>query len=214
MGRYGFATGLFTLAALAAGCDRDHDHDRAETPPPGPVVTFQDDFSGAFPGPDWEVFSGDPFTSSQEGNGAPGLILDPDDGPVLVRSTFVFGSEVAFTLSFDVAPLVVQSGSFFRFLVVSADEGFVDAAFELDPFNEELTLAILDAEDLFEFAPNANFDFIEFTVDADGLATWWINGDAFLTRSGFPVDLYGIDLETTGGSFTTVVVDNVMLTRP
>jgi hypothetical protein len=208
---------LAAAAALAvvAGCSRhDDDDDDPIPPPPGSAVVFREDFSGSFPGSQWDILSGDPFTSGAEGNNPPSLILNPVDDSIVIRGDFVFSSADAFTLSFDTASFEVQAGSEFRFLVVAAGSGIVDASFETLPFDDEVFVSIMDVELTFELTPSTSFDFVEFTVDADGFATWRLNGVAIVSRAGFPIDLYEIDIETHGGEFTVIAVDNVMLTRP
>src|SRR5688572_18845424 len=117
------SSGRLLAAAVAlvaiSGCGGHRDDDDDPVPPSGAAVVFFDDFSGSFPGSRWDVLSGDPFTSHQEGNAAPSLILNPVDDSILVRGDFVFTSETAVTLAFDMASFEVQSGSEFRFLVVA-----------------------------------------------------------------------------------------------
>jgi len=208
---------LATTAALAIlfGCGGGGGgHGGGGPSNPGPTVAFFDDFSGPFPDPNWNIMSGDPFTSFSEGNGAPSLILQPAGIPIHVRSDFVYSTGQATTLSFDVASFEVQASTRFSFLVIFSDGGDVDAAFDFYPFTDELVLSILGSEVTLVFPPSTAFDAIEFTVDADGVATWWINGSAVLTNNGFPADLYEIGIETVGGDFTELALDNVLLTRP
>lgn len=216
--RRGVSVGrLLALAACAAllhGCGGKGRSHSSPPPPTGPVISFADDFSGPFPDPHWDILAGDPFTTSTEGNGAPALMLNPAGDPILIRSDFVFGADEAFTVSFDVASFEVQASSRFRFNIVWFDGLTIDASFDLRPFDDELVVTILDSEEVFLFPPSTAFDFVEFSVDVHGIATWWVNGSAVLSRSGFPVDLYEINIETVGGDFTTIVVDNVVLTRP
>ena len=204
---------LATAAALAvlSGCGGDGGGGHSD---PVIFVAFYDDFSGDFPDPNWNIMEGDPFTSFDEGNGAPSLILQPIGDPILVRSDFEFSSGQAMTLAFEVATFVEEASSQFSFLVVTASGGFIDASFDYFPFDAELVLAIEDSEVVLDFPSSTVFDVIEFTVDDHGVATWWINGDAVLSRSGFPVDLYEIEIETFGDDFTFLAVDNVLLTRP
>jgi len=199
--------------AVVSGCGDSHSGGGG---PPEPVQTtaFFDNFSGPFPGSNWIIMSGDPFISSSEGNGAPSLLLQPAGFPIDVRSDFVFPTGEATTLSFDVASFEVQASTRFSFLIVLAAGGDVDASFDMYPFDDELALSILGTEVTLEFPPSTVFDVIEFTVDPDGLATWWINGAAVLSKSGFPADLYEIGIETVGGDFTVLALDNVLLTRP
>lgn len=205
---------LATAGALAVlfGCgDRHHSSGPSH---PGTVIAFHDDFSGPFPGANWDIVSGDPFTSFSEGNGAPSLILQPAGDPIDVRSDFVFSTHDATTVSFDVASFEVQISTRFSFLIVLAAGGDIDASFDMYPFDDELVLSILGTEITLVFPPSTVFDDIEFTVDSIGVATWWINGDPVLSRSGFPAEFYKIGIETVGDDFTTLALDNVLLTRP
>jgi hypothetical protein len=206
---------LATAAALAIlyGCGG---HGGGGGPPsdPGPTVAFYDDFSGPFPDPNWDIMTGDPFTSSAEGNGAPSLILQPAGDPILVRSGFDFSTGEATILSFDVASFEVQASTRFSFLVRFSGGGDIDASFDMYPFDDELVLSILGTEVTISFSPSTVFDAIEFSVDAAGMATWSINGNAVLSKSGFPADMYYMDIETVGGDFTVLAVDNVLLIRP
>ena len=212
----GLKTRFLAAAASLAflfGCG-DHGHGGGAPPEPVQTVAFFDNFSGPFPDPNWIITSGDPFTSSSEGNGAPSLILQPAGLPIGVRGDFVFPTGEATTLSFDVASFQVQASTRFSFLIVFADNGDVDASFDMYPFDDEVVLSILGTEVVLEFPPSTVFDVIEFTVDANGLATWWINSQAVLSKSGFPADSYEIEIETVGGDFTVMALDNVLLTRP
>ncbi|HZI65055.1 MAG TPA: hypothetical protein VFF17_00685, partial [Thermoanaerobaculia bacterium] len=137
---------LAAAAALAAvaGCNRDDDDDDDPIPPPpGAAVIFREDFSGSFPGSQWDIVSGDPFTSGAEGNHPPSLILNPVDESIVIRGDFVYSSEEAFTLSFETASFEVQADSEFRFLLVAAGSGSVDASFQTLPFDDEVFVSIL-----------------------------------------------------------------------
>jgi hypothetical protein len=203
---------LISAACLAIlfGCDHRHDDDHHDEPQ---VVLFED-FSGSFPDPDWDILAGDPFTSSEEGHAPPALILEPLHDPILVRSAFVFGAERALNLSFEMATFMMQESTLFEFRIVSLDEGFVDAFFTALPFDDEIQLGILGSTETIILPPSTQFDLIEFTVDNGGHAIWWINGARVMSRSGFPTDLYEIEIETLGGDFTVLAVDNILLTRP
>ena len=214
--RHGMKTRILAAAASLAvllGCGDDRHHGGG---PPAPVTTvaFYDNFSGPFPGPNWDILAGDPFTSASEGNDAPSLILQPAGDPILVRSDFVFSTGQATTLAFDVASFEVQASTRFSFLIVFASGGEIDASFDMFPFDDELVLTILGAEVVLAFPPSTVFDLIEFSVDVHGMATWWINGDPAMSKGGFPADLYEIEFETVGGDFTVLALDNVLLTRP
>lgn len=207
------AAAFLCLAAIA-GCSRKSHNDDPVPRAPGSAVVFFDDFSGSFPGSHWEIVSGDPFTSDEEGNDAPSLILNPVDDSIVIRGDFVFSSEDPVTLTFDMASFEVQDGSEFRFLVVAAGSGIIDASFETRPFDDELFVTLMDLQVVFDLPPSTSFDFVEFSIDPDGVATWWVNGVKILSHPGFPIDSYEIDIETHGGEFTVIAVDNVMLTRP
>lgn len=213
--KHGIKALFLAVAAVLAvpiGCG-DHHHGDGGHSGPVTIVAFHDDFSGPFPGPNWNIMSGDPFTSSSEGNGAPSLILQPAGVPILVQSDFTFPTGQATTLSFEVASFEVQASTRFSFLIVFAAGGEVDASVDMFPFDDELVLSIMGSEVTLAFPPSTVFDAIEFTVDAHGLATWWINGDAVMSKDGFPADQYEIEIETVGGDFTVLALDNVLLTR-
>src|SRR5688572_615746 len=84
------------LAFLGGGCGRKS---RSSSPPPPDPVAFFDNFSGPFPDPNWDIMEGDPFTSGDEGNAAPSLILNPAGGvPIRILSSVAFETHVPVTV--------------------------------------------------------------------------------------------------------------------
>ena len=199
------------VVATFAGCGgrKRHHHD----PEPDPVAFF-DNFSGSFPGDNWDIMEGDPFTSLDEGNGAPALILEPLGDPIRILSTVAFETDVPVTVSFDHATFVIEEDSYFLFRVRRIAGAGGEAFFEFFPFDEFLRLNIMGTENEFDFPPATEFDLVEFVVESDGFATWYINGTPFMSRSGFPADLYEIEIITEGGVDTEFAVDNVLVTSP
>jgi hypothetical protein len=197
--------------AMLTSCGKSRRH--SDPPAPDPIAFF-DNFSGPFPDPNWDIMEGDPFTSFDEGNAAPALILEPLGDPIRLLSSVAFDTGVPVTVAFDHATFIVESDSYFRFTVRRIAGAGGDASFESFPFDDIISLSIMSSTQDFDFPPATAFDVIEFVVDSDGFATWYINGSAFMSRSGFPADLYEIEIITEGGFDTEFAVDNVLVTSP
>jgi hypothetical protein len=183
----------------------------------GPVthsaVEFSDDSSGPFPSPHWIITSGDPFTSPNVGNDAPGLALLGFGNRVRVRSAFTFDTSKPFTFSFDVSDYELEWNSKFRFRIRHSDGTAASLEFEMVGENE-MELRIQGSETESSYVPTGNYRRVEFKMDANRVATWSTDGVVRMSRAGFPADACYVDLETTGSSVTKFVVDNVLLTRP
>lgn len=182
----------------------------------GEVVEFFDDFSGSFPSPNWEIKKGAPWAIPIVGNAAPGLCLKPYGHNIRVRSEMQFSTADPLNLSFDLAAYELQHSSRFRVKVRRMDADGGNASFEARLDDDEIRLRIAGAdEDIdFKFAPDGKYHAIEFTLDENGAAAWWMNGEMLMTATGFPVGAYAIEFETWGWNRTKFIVDNVKLTRP
>jgi hypothetical protein len=216
------------LVAFAAclpvlfGCNDDDDGGPASLPGRGggdgvladDSTEFFDDFSGSFPAPHWSVREGDPFTSPVVGHGAPGLALKPWGDRIRVRSAFEFSTAEPLTLSFDLATYQIQKSSRFKFKIRTADGGSNHATFEVRPRYDEVVVRILGSDDEINFDATSLYDRVEFSIDANRVATWSVNGAPLQSKGGFPAGDYKMEFETSGGDNTKFVADNVRLTRP
>jgi hypothetical protein len=182
----------------------------------GDVVEFFDDFSGSFPSPNWEIKKGAPWAIPIVGNAAPGLCMKPYGHSIRVRSEMEFSTADPLTLSFDLAAYDLQHSSRFKFKLRRMDADGGSASFEVRNDDDEIRVRIAGAdEDIdFNFVPDGHYHAIEFTLDENGAAAWWMNGTLLMTAGGFPAGTYAIEIETSGGDRTKFIVDNVKLTRP
>jgi hypothetical protein len=218
------AARLFVFAACLpalVGCNDDDGGGPATLPGRGgggfvseDPTEFFDDFSGSFPAPNWSVREGDPFTSPVVGHAAPGLALKPFGDRIRVRSAFVFSTAEPLTLSFDLATYQIQKSSRFKFKIRTADGGSNHATFEMRPRYDEVIVRILGSDDEITFDATSLYDRVEFSIDANRVATWSVNGAPLKSLGGFPAGDYQMEFETSGGDNTKFVADNVRLTRP
>ncbi len=180
------------------------------------VEEFADVFSGAFPGDNWVIEDGNPVIDENQGNPAPSLALGPTDQNIKIRSAFEFSSADPLTLSFDLATpdLPTDPSGRFKFELERDSMGGCEASFEVRLEDGQIRLEILGSQAEITFTPDSEFHVISFSVDADGIATWSIDGEAVLTRSDFPQGLFRIEAEAHGGGNTGFLMDNVALTRP
>jgi hypothetical protein len=207
-------------AAFLAGCRDDDDGSDPDDNDLGPAgrgavsLVYFEDFEEGFPSPSWEVVEGFPFADEERGNAPPGLVLG-----LFVRSraqtTFTFSTAEAVTVSFDLATPGVLTESDSRFKLRFRRELFLagEASFEVTLQDGQMRFEILGGGESFDFFTDQAFRTIEFSVDR-GLATWSVNGQPFMVRTGFPEDHFFIDVEANGGQTLGFVVDNVTITRP
>jgi hypothetical protein len=205
--------------ALLFGCNDDGHDGGAGTPGgrtanPDSSLEFFDDFSGSFPGPNWETRKGDPFTSPDVGNAPPGLALLTCGKMARVRTAFTFSASKPLTLTFELANPEWKWNSRFKFKIRRANEDSGEASFEIRLDRHEIRLGIEGSHEELDYASDGAYHEVGFTVDAGGTAAWWIDGQARLSRADFPGGEVEIELEATGGHATEFVVDNVTLTRP
>jgi hypothetical protein len=177
---------------------------------------FSDDFSGDFPGDNWIVKEGSPAVNADLGNPAPGLALGPSTENARVRSAFTFSSADPLTLSFDLGTpaFVTNQTGRFEFQLERDGMGGGEASLELRLDEGRLRLKILDADVELDATADTAFHAFAFSVDADGVATWSVDGEVVLTQAGFPQGLFRIEMEGHGGSSAALIVDNVLLARP
>ena len=198
-------------AQEAAADDRNPDD-----APPVAVEEFSDDFAGDFPGDAWIVEDGAPAIDGDRGNPAPSLALGPANDNIKVRSAFTFSSADPLTLSFDLATpdLPTDPSDRFRFELERDSMGGCEASLEIRLEDGRIRLEILGSQAEIAFSPDADFHAISFSVDADGVAAWSIDGEVVLMRSSFPQGLFRIEAEAHGGGNTGFLLDNVDLARP
>jgi hypothetical protein len=191
---------------LAPGACRETDPIR--------FLEFFDDFSGSFPGPNWEIRNGNPFTSPNVGNEPPGLALLSFGHKARVRSIFTFSASEPLTLSFDLANPEWKYNSRFKFRVKEADLDAGEASVEIRLDQDEIRLRIEGSYAEFDYSSDGAYHPVAFTIDAERTATWWIDRKARLARTDFPGGTVEIEMESTSDHVTKFVVDNMKLTRP
>lgn len=207
------AVAMAAALALLAGCGGDDDG--GGDPSTSDVdIEFAEKFEGAFPGSDWTVTEGVPFTDDKRGNDAPGLVL----GVMArshVRSAFTFSTAEPLRLRFDIATpgRRTESDSRFKF-VIKAENGIEEASFEVRLKDAEIEFKILGESGTFDFFTDAGYRTVTFTFD-QGLASWSVDGDPFLTlEQGFPGDeAFRIEMESAAGLTAGFEVDNIVIER-
>ena len=208
---------LILAAALAAfaGCNDDDDNgDPAPPAPPASEVLMIEDFSDGFPGPHWRISEGLPFTDEDRGDSPPGLVLGLF-ARTRAESSFEFSTAEPVTAAFDLSTpgVITESNARFRFTVKRRAFLAGEAAFEVRLQDGVIRFEILGSASEFDFFTDPAFRRISFSVD-QGVATWRVDGQPYLTLAGFPEDLYFFEFESSPGGTLGFVVDNVMVTRP
>jgi hypothetical protein len=209
-------TSLVALAGILAlaGCRGDDGDSDGGSAPPEVDVQLADDFSEGFPGGNWVVRQGFLFVDEDRGNSPPGLVVGLFNN-VRIESSFTFSTSEPVTFLFDLETPGVQTESDSRFKLRVRAEGIGrdDASFEVNLKTGEIRFEILGQDEEFDFFTDADFRTISFSVD-QGVATWFVNGQPFMSRGGFPEDHYFVEMEGSGGATMAFVVDNVQVTHP
>jgi hypothetical protein len=201
--------------AFMIGCHRDGAHGGSIGDTPAGITEFHDDFSDGFPGDNWVVEDGEPAVAMDEGNSAPALILDPALGDVRVRSSFTFSTSDPMEISLQVGALQSPPEAvLFKFLVRRGEAVESETSAEVSPLDGEIRLMIFGEQIFMPLITTGGLTTIAFSVDASGVATWFVDGVPAMTRGGFPESFYRIELEAHGSGADVFVVDNVKLTRP
>ena len=182
---------------------------------PAPAILFAEGFA-SFPNPDWTVDgSGVVSVDGTTGTPVPSLSTEPGSAPkasLTIQSTVpVGGTDLSFSadvLLADVGP----GGGAGSFVVRDSSGVSVVAAAAIAGESGTLTLTI-DGAPSPPLGLSAGWHGFDFTFDAAGNASWFVDGVLQFSASGFvPPDFMIVSLENTSGAVFNF--DSVFVTSP
>jgi hypothetical protein len=215
------ALALLVLAGVIPACGGGHP---GPPPPPPAEVLFADDFNGPSLDPHWAVTGSGAFSFDSVGSPPPSLSTAPPPGSapgdkasldftaivppfpstsvtfsvdVLVRAISSRGGEgFASTVIFDATSSAILARA------TSSLTGALGSTVEF-----EITGSLGPA-----FADTGGFHRLEFSIDASGVASWFVDGGAIMVKPSFPVTNLGFSLRNDSDSVFDF--DSVLVTSP